>query len=55
MNLSKMSTIKPRFKSSKSPKFSSENLRKQGFNPESSNQVWATNLLIFSRLSLRYS
>jgi len=42
MTLPKMSTIKPRFKSNKSPVFSSDNLLKQEFNPKLPNQVWTT-------------
>ena len=48
MTLSKMSTIKPRFKSSKSPVFSPDNLLKQEFNPKSPNQVWTTDFTYIS-------
>ena len=44
----KMSTIKPRFKSNKSPAFSSDNLLKQAFNPNSLHQVWTTDLTYIS-------
>lgn len=46
MTLPKMSTIKPRFKSKKAPVFSSDNLLKQEFNPNSPNQVWTTRKLL---------
>jgi Transposase and inactivated derivatives len=49
MTLPKMSMIKPRLKSNKSPTFSSNNLLKQIFNPKSSNQVWTT---IFNYISI---
>lgn len=39
MNLPKMSTTNPRFKSKKTPKFSPENLLKQEFKSKSPNQV----------------
>ena len=48
MTLPKMSTIKPRFKSNKSPVFSSDNLLKQEFNPNSPNQVWTTDFTYIS-------
>ena len=48
MTLPKMSTIKPCFKSNKSPVFSSDNLLKQEFNPNSPNQVWTTDLTYIS-------
>ena len=43
-----MSTIKPRFKSKKAPVFSSDNLLKQEFNPNSPNQVWTTDFTYIS-------
>lgn len=48
MTLPKMSTFKPRFKSNKSPVFSSDNLLKQEFNPNSPNQVWTTDFTYIS-------
>ena len=48
MTLPKMSTIKPRFKSKKAPVFSSDNLLKQEFNPNSPNQVWTTDFTYIS-------
>ena len=48
MTLPKMSTIKPCFKSNKSPVFSSDNLLKQEFNPNSPNQVWTTDFTYIS-------
>jgi putative transposase len=48
MNLPKMSTTKPRFKSRKPPVFSSENLLKQEFNPNLPNQVWTTDFTYIS-------
>ena len=48
MNLPKMSTTKPRFKSRKQPEFSSENLLKQEFNPKVPNQVWTTDFTYIS-------
>ncbi|KRO21029.1 transposase of two component transposase [Lactococcus lactis] len=48
MTLPKMSTIKPRFYSNKSPEFSSDNLLKQEFNPNSPNQVWTTDFTYIS-------
>ena len=48
MTLPKMSTIKPRFKSKKAPVFSSDNLLKQEFNPNSPSQVWTTDFTYIS-------
>ncbi|SBW31936.1 Transposase AB of ISLL6 (plasmid) [Lactococcus lactis subsp. lactis] len=48
ITLPKMSTIKPRFKSKKAPVFSSDNLLKQEFNPNSPNQVWTTDFTYIS-------
>ena len=48
MTLLKMSTIKPRFKSKKAPVFSSDNLLKQEFNPNSPSQVWTTDFTYIS-------
>lgn len=48
MNLPKMSTTKPRFKSRKKTEFSSENLLKQKFNPKVPNQVWTTDFTYIS-------
>lgn len=43
-----MSATKPRFKSRKTPEFSSDNLLKQEFNPKSPNQVWTTDFTYIS-------
>ena len=48
MNLPKMSTTKPRFKSRKLPEFTSDNLLKQEFNPKALNQVWTTDFTYIS-------
>ncbi|CAD0171646.1 protein of unknown function [Streptococcus thermophilus] len=48
MTLPKISTIKPSFKSNNSPVFSSDNLLKQEFNPNSPNQVWTTDFTYIS-------
>lgn len=48
MNLPKMSTIKPRFKSRKLPEFTSDNLLRQDFNPKAPNQVWTTDFTYIS-------
>lgn len=48
MNLPKMSTTKPRFKSRKPPELSSDNLLKQDFNPKTPNQVWTTDFTYIS-------
>lgn len=48
MNLPKMSTTKPRFKSRKTPEFTSDNLLKQEFNPKVPNQAWTTDFTYIS-------
>ena len=48
MNLPKISTIKPRFKSRKPPEFTTDNLLRQDFNPKAPNQVWTTDFTYIS-------
>lgn len=53
MNLPKMSTTKPRFKSKKTPEFTFDNLLKQDFNPKIPNQVWTTDFTYISIAHMR--